>query len=279
MDNTTLRKVQLTQLEIACEIKRICDENQIEYFIDGGTLLGAVRHKGFIPWDDDLDIGMSRNQYNKFVHIASKQLKDEFFLQTWDTDKGYGYTYAKVRKKNTIYLERVAQDSTANNGIFVDIFPYDNYPDNRLKRKLLCSQLTILKMILKVKCHFYPWKETEHTNVKRWFIYLPIRFFACFSEKEIIKRKYLRLATSYNKEKTTQVFPQVAERLGATVMKREYLEQTISMKFENILFSAPKEYDAYLTELYGDYMTPPPLDKRKNIHNIIKISFGECHSK
>ena len=95
MNNLQLESVHKVQLEIANEVKRICDKYNIKYFMIAGTLLGAVRHKGFIPWDDDLDIGMLRNDYNRFIKLAAKDLKEIYYLETWYTSSGYGLPYAK----------------------------------------------------------------------------------------------------------------------------------------------------------------------------------------
>ena len=105
MEQELLRKVQLTLLEIAVEIKRVCEENDIRYFLSDGTFLGAVRHQGFIPWDDDMDMGMLRADYEKFCRVAPTALKPEYCLETWDLDAGYGLPFAKVMKRNTVYLE------------------------------------------------------------------------------------------------------------------------------------------------------------------------------
>lgn len=134
MDNETLRKLQLVELEIANEIKRVCVENNIKYFLESGTLLGAVRHGGFIPWDDDMDIGMMREEYEKFLKIAPEKLSSEFILQTWKNEKDYSLTFAKVRKSDTIFLEYEFKDSSMHNGIWVDIFPYDSVPEKNITK-------------------------------------------------------------------------------------------------------------------------------------------------
>ena len=105
MEPQLLRKVQLTQLEIAKEIKRVCEENDSAYFLSDGSLLGAVRHQGFIPWDDDMDMAMPRKDYEKFCRIAPEKLKKEYCFQNWYTDPNYGLPFGKVMKRNTIYLE------------------------------------------------------------------------------------------------------------------------------------------------------------------------------
>lgn len=274
MDDAMLRNVQLIQLEIAKEVKRICEQNNISYFMDGGTLLGAVRHKGFIPWDDDLDFGFTRDNYEKFIATAKKNLSSEFFLQTWDSDREYGYAFAKIRKKGTIYQERIAQDSDANCGIFIDLFPYDNLPNDKNKRRKLITKLTFLKMLLKTKVNYKPWMENETINWKRWMNYLPVRFVSQFVSKDRIQKHYMKIVKVANTEKSELIYLQVAEKLGVWAMKKEYFSKYISLKFEDTFFPAPVGYKEFLTDGYGDYMTPPPIEKRKNIHGIIKIDLG-----
>ena len=124
MNNEDLRKVQLVQLEIAKEVKRVCDDNNIKYFLTAGTLLGAVRHRGFIPWDDDLDIGMLRKDYDEFCKIAPKHLNSKYCFQTWDTPL-YPFPFGKVRKNGTIFIESKANTSM-DVGIYVDILVYND---------------------------------------------------------------------------------------------------------------------------------------------------------
>lgn len=128
-------RLQGVILIIAREIDRICRDNNIKYFMDGGTQLGAVRHNGFIPWDDDFDIGMRRSEFERFVDVCRISLDSkQFYLETVE-DEGYGFSFAKIHLNNTEIVEDFSKNAKAHHGIFVDIFPYDNIPDASLNRK------------------------------------------------------------------------------------------------------------------------------------------------
>lgn len=135
MPQKDLRKLQLVELEMLLEVDRICREHDIKYCIVGGTMLGAVRHEGFIPWDDDLDIQMSRKEYEKFCHVCEKYLnKEKYFLQTYKTDKEYRWGYAKVRRLGTEYIRKGQEMIKCHSGVSIDIFPTDNFPDSTVER-------------------------------------------------------------------------------------------------------------------------------------------------
>lgn len=148
------RKLQDTILIIAKEIDKICKENNIDYFMDGGTQLGAIRHRGFIPWDDDFDIGMKRIEYDRFINVCQQSLnKKKFHLET-EEDIGYGFAFAKIHLKGTEIIENFSKNANVDHGIFVDIFPYDNIPDSDLKRTLFLAENHILKNLIWVKAGY-----------------------------------------------------------------------------------------------------------------------------
>lgn len=270
MDKETLRKVQLVQLEILKEVDRVCKENDIEYWLDSGTLLGAVRHKGFIPWDDDLDIAMLRVDYDKFLNIAQDKLGVNYQIQHWNLDPEYPLPWAKIRKKNTVFTEYQFRNSKAMNGIYIDIFPFDTYGAEPQKQGY---PLKFFKLAMLKKCNIRTWDEFEYLNLKKFITHAPIRLASNFITKKYIKNKYYEIATMYNNNDTGFYFPQGIENYGDVVYSKEIIAPKIDIRFEDGLFPAPIGYDKYLKILYGNYMQLPPIEERENRHKIVEIQF------
>ena len=137
-----LRKVQLTELEILKTVDKICRENNIKYSLCGGTLLGAVRHKGFIPWDDDIDIAMRRDDYNRFLSLWEQSHPDGYLLQNKSNTPNFSQTFSKIRKDKTTFLQFKNEAGMYHTGIFIDIFPFDRITNNWIKKKLFYFRCT-----------------------------------------------------------------------------------------------------------------------------------------
>lgn len=274
MDKDTLRKVQLAQLEIAIEIKRVCDENNIKYFLDSGSLLGAIRHKGFIPWDDDMDIGMLRDEYERFIEIAPYKLKSQFFLQTWKTDENYPHAYAKVRKCGTRYVENVSQKSGVHNELFVDVFPYDVYPDDIRGRKKQGKQVMKFRYALQMKARIAPWNRHNKWWKKGLCVvkYIPYIFYSWTQRRDVLIEKANAINIKYNGTKTEYYYEATgATPYGKWIVPAKCIENLETAYFENVKFLVPGDSDLYLRTVYGNYMELPPVEKRGNQHQVIEI--------
>lgn len=271
--NELIKRVHKVQLEMALEVKRICQENNIKYFIIAGTLLGAVRHKGFIPWDDDLDIGMLREEYEKFIDVAKKELKEEYFLQTWDADSSFALPIAKLRRRGTKFIEQNSSSVNLNNGIYIDIFPFDNVPYSTLCKRLQNMTTYILKRIILIKQGYELWEEQEVFKRQIYkFLNIISKPLTLNMTKKLLHKEMLR----YNSHKTEFVLTfGGAYGYSKESIRREWIENLGTIDFDGYEFSCPNDYNKYLEYLYGDYMTPPPEDKRYNRHKIIKIEFEE----
>lgn len=277
MEKKVLRKVQLLQLKIAKEIKRICDKNNIDYILDSGTLLGAVRHKGFIPWDDDMDISMISENYKRFLEACKTDLGEEFFLQTWETDRNYPMPYAKIRLNGTRYIENVFEKAQMHQGIFVDVFPYNVWPvKNRIRKKIWRRRLYLQSMIM-MKCHYLKFKsDAAWKYLLKVIMFTFIKFLSLFHSKQSLINKYNKMTEKYNAFESDELYEQTTNiRFGYWVVSKSCFEKFINLEFEDDTFKCPENYDEYLTKVYGDYMTPPPEEKRAKGHNVIEVDLGK----
>lgn len=271
ISNKDLRKAQLLMLKILKEVHKICEENNIKYFLSDGTLIGAIRHQGFIPWDDDLDIGMLREDYEKFCKIAPQILSENFILQNFQTDKGYGLQFGKVILKNTVWIEKVAKNTNRQwSGIYIDIFPYDNITENKKKQKLINRLYIFIQGLILIKFKYI--NISNYESMAKKLKYVLKKIYLCTISKKLLI--YIRdsICKRYlNKSKT------LVTKYGGNFYKNQnpynfYKDLTLQ-NFEDTSFYIPKNYDKILKNLYGNYMEIPPIEKQRQ-HGIEYFDFG-----
>jgi len=259
-----LKKVQEIELELLVEFDRICRKHNIIYSIDGGTLLGAVRHGGFIPWDDDADVMIYRSEYEKFLRVVDQELNtDKFYFQDINRTPGYRWGYAKLRRKDTEFVRFNQEHMPYEQGIFLDIFVADNVPDN---------------YILRCICNFnsFIYRKIFYSEVGKYAAKGPAKLvykLLSLIPEQTVKNSYARYVKFRNRKKTKLVkyltFPAFNRVYGN---KREWYEDVIDMEFEGVTLKACRDYDGYLKFHFGDYLKLPPVEKRK-VHPVSKISF------
>ena len=265
-----LRKVELNILRNFIEV---CDKLNVSYFAIQGTLLGAVRHHGFIPWDDDIDVGMLREDYNKFLENAQMLLPEPYFLQTHRTDPMYPHGFAKIRNSATTFVETTCRNLKMNHGIYIDIFPFDYYPDSILQQ----TAFNLKKLILRYRIRDSLYIPTDNQ--------MNIKNFARQSLKNFSKLLYPSLESALDAQENLYEYTKHSyNRInnGSPWGKREcipakWLDDTVVMDFEGMKVKAPRCYKKYLSHVYGDYMSLPPPNERVPHHYICALDFNKSY--
>ena len=267
ISNRELKKMQSLALEMLIELDRICRKHNIAYRIDGGTLLGAVRHKGFIPWDDDIDVTMSREEYNRFLKIYPKELNDKFLFQDWNTNKYYRRAFGQLVVKGTRCVSRYHENDKALQGISLDIFPFDYIPDDPKQLKKIKKKDVMIQRVI-----YSPYiiKRPDKLYRKIYFFCLSLIPFKWIKEyhKHIVKKINQKPSTMTK----TFGFTSYRDRYG---FPSKSFDERIEIEFEGHMFFAPKGYDAFLESLYGDYMKLPPKEKQIPNRDIVELEFGK----
>ena len=274
LDLPTLRKLQLQEVKCLKELKRICEENNIKYFLIGGTLIGAVRHKGFIPWDDDIDVGMVRSEYDKFCKICPEKINKElFYFQIPELEKGNAdFEIARIRLNGTHFVQRHRTKlKNSHDGCFIEILPYDDLPPTKFKCNVYHKYFRIMKRVVGCRMHYGYYINNP---VKRFIFHTGI-FVSRIIPLKILYKQMLNYHLKYYNTNSEKVFLLA----GAYDWKREsHLRSTVSefttLEFEGETYNVPKDYDLFLREQYGDYMTPPPKEEQVNKCFVESIDFG-----
>lgn len=256
LDQETLRKIQLIQLEMLVEVDRICRKCNIHYNIIAGTLLGAIRHKGYIPWDDDADVALLRDEYDRFRLACEIELDQEkFYFQDHINTPGYRWGYGKLRRKGTVFLREFQEHMPYKQGIFIDIFPLDFVPDNRLLR---CINNFHCFCIRKLLWSAVGRKAEKNCFLRWWYTLLyQIPIHKIWKHYEKFMRQGNRKETKFVRILT---FPTPNREFG--YLYRWY-ENSCDIVFEGFHFKGIQQWDEYLSFKFGDYMSLPPIELRK----------------
>lgn len=260
-----LPKIHEKELELLDELKRVCDENNIKYFINYGTLLGAVRHKGFIPWDDDADVIMLREEYDKFISLPENAFNvDKFYLDSMK-NKEYYFPWSKLKYKGTTMMQSFNR-YMHNNEIWIDIFPLDKTTkDEKLRNK----QFKKARFLMDTMMFRYGKGNSSLKNIIKTLY----SFVRCPFSTVNIKNKLNKTLIKYANDNTSGIVYNIC---NPKLVDIKYFEEEDNYEFEGHFFRGPKNYDALLTFYYGDYMCPPPENERYSCdHEIIEINVGE----
>ncbi len=247
-----MNDIQKTILDLFIEFKSICDKLGLRWYLVNGSALGAVKYNGFIPWDDDMDIGMPRKDYEIFINKAQEMLPEHIFVQNYRTDKNFPHIYTKLRNSNTAFIENSLKHLDMNHGIYLDIFPLDYYPENiieqkrhKRKEKLLYWKIFCAiddKSKLKIRLRNIFFRALGFNKCTARTIEKINKLNSSYEESNLIK-------TSYNR-----------------IIKKEIYGDGKKAIFEGIEVNIPEKIDEYLTIKYGDWRKEPPKEKQKSHH-------------
>lgn len=264
LNHRQLEQLKQTEMELLRHFITVCEQLGLTYYVLGGTMLGAVRHQGFIPWDDDIDVGMLRKDYEILLQQGQALLPEGIFLQTFETDPQYPANFAKLRNSHTTFVEASVRNRNINHGVYIDIFPLDYYPQRRqrwfsIKKELLSLRISTTFTVSGMK------PTTKLVRLFTRLLYPTVR-------GALRKREKLF--------KSVRSGSRIANHCGAWGVKEivpaQWYGSGAPMAFEDLTVTVPKDYHSWLTQVYGDYMQLPPEEKRIPHHFVAEFDLNQA---
>lgn len=265
LQRSDLCRLQKVEYEMICEVDRICRKNNIKYTLYAGTLLGAVRHKGFIPWDDDADIAFLPEEYEKFYQACKTDLNTEkFFLQDYRTDKYYRWGYAKLRRNDSAFIREGQEHMKYHSGICIDLFTLYNVPDDPIRRKLYFDAFFLIRKTL--------YSEAGRVSAPNAFLRSVYRVLSKIPKETVFKAANKILCKKPTQQLNLLYIMTSNSKRG---VPRRCFSGYTQLQFEDRLFMVMQGYDEMLTVAYGDYMKLPPENERYSHNPASKIVFPD----
>jgi len=258
----SLRALQLQDLEILRAFQRICEANSLRYYLGSGTLLGAVRHKGFIPWDDDIDVEMPRPDYDRFSRLCATELGGGFSWHSYLTDPNYPFMWGKLMRDDTELRQGPTQHLAIQQSLYIDVWPLDGIANHRIPEAI--------QRVVHKWCQIRMSADLKRPGVKgviarSWKI-VPRRLTVWLCER-------MAHLTPFERARIV-AHPRALYGYRKECMPRAWFETSEPMQFEDLSLSVPSGWRPYLTHVYGDYMKPPPIGERKSRHEVTTVTLA-----
>lgn len=262
---TELRHLQLTILNIMRDVDELCRNNNIPYYLIGGSALGAMRHKGFIPWDDDLDIGMKERDYHRFLNVAKQQLDPKkYYIQEGLVD--WPMYFSKIKLRDTFIKEKGGSAiDDGKSGIFLDVFKLDSSPNGRFSQVL---QYSLAKYFTCYQLAQRNYKAPSFKKKMMVMLSFPLN-------SSFLRKKLIEYVNQWNKYNTNYLgFFYSRTNFKTSIVESRIYGVPKLLPFEDMQLPVPECCHEYLTQMFGDYMTPPPVEKQVGLH-LIDVDFGK----
>ena len=253
--------LQKTELDILKAFVDVCNKLEIRYFLVCGTALGAVKYGGFIPWDDDVDVGLYREDYELFCNKAQQMLPEYYFLQTYKTDEKYPRIYCKIRDSRTTYIEKSMSQLDINHGVYIDVFPLGGYPKDDAQARLLEKKKRSLE--LKLSCAF---KITSEHSLKARVLLKAERILGLHKRTAQNVKKLDSLLKKWSVAESKLICNHGNWQGVLEYADKSQYGEGVLVDFEGIKVRVPQKYDEYLTQKYGDWRADLPKDQQKGHH-------------
>ena len=261
-----LKQLQATMLEMLKLVDKICRENDIKYSLCSGTLLGAVRHKGFIPWDDDLDIRMTRDNYDKFLAVWEKLRPEGYELQNKENTPRFPQSFTKIRKNNTAFVQHEWEKGLYHTGIFIDVFPLDRIPKGKISKNLFLYRS--YKYLMYTRENLY---SEENRKIK--LAMSLIMKLTSHKHRMRYRSKYIAWIKKFEEDNSLKCIGIEMPSMLKIEFPSNIADEYVDLEFEGQRFMCFKKWHEFLSTMFGDYMKLPPEEERSWQHHPLVLDF------